>query len=49
MLNLAIGPRMSHWNIFDFNGTVFTEIQELMRVEIGSQNYDDSVREAKVV
>jgi hypothetical protein len=33
-LNLAIGPQMSHQNIFDFNGAAFTEILELMHVEI---------------
>jgi hypothetical protein len=48
-LNLAISPRMSHRNIFDFNGAMFIEIPELMRVEIGSQIDDDGVGEAEVV
>jgi hypothetical protein len=29
-LNLAIGPQMSHQNIFGFKGTAFTETPELM-------------------
>jgi hypothetical protein len=47
MLNLAVGPQMSHRYIFDFNGAAFTEILELMRVEIGSQICDNSIGEAK--
>jgi hypothetical protein len=49
VLNLAIGPRVSQSNVLDFNGTAFTEILELIRVEIGSQVRDDSVGETKMV
>jgi hypothetical protein len=38
MLILAIDPRMSYENIFDFNGAAFTKVPELMRVEIGSKS-----------
>jgi hypothetical protein len=40
---------MSHGNILDLNGTVFIEIPELMRVEIGSQVGDDGVGEAETM
>jgi hypothetical protein len=40
---------MSHRNIFDLNGAPFTEIQKLMRVEIGSQICDNGVGKAKAV
>jgi hypothetical protein len=48
-LYLAVGPWMSHRNIFDLNRAAFTEIPKLMRVEIGSQIYDNSVGETKAV
>jgi hypothetical protein len=48
-LYLAIGPRMSHRNIFDFNGASFKKIPNLIRVKIGFQICDNCVGKAKMV
>jgi hypothetical protein len=34
VLNLAIGPQVSHRNVLDLNGSSLTEFPKLVRVEV---------------
>jgi hypothetical protein len=48
-LDLTIGPWVCNTDIFDLDACIFTELSELVGCEIGSQVYDDGVREAEVM